>query len=126
MFAGHYLLLLDAGGGSSSAPAATWVPNPYAQSGGVLDAGTCRKSVGDSDFYGMDWGNFPQPQSGQTMTAFTLTSSGLTVSGVTSVNNYLVTALFSGGASGQTYPVTGTVTWSGGTVTSRVGTMAVD
>lgn len=80
----------------------------------VLTSGSAQKSAGDSVRLPMDWGDVSQLIDGAdvvngvlvlttNIASYTVTATGLTVSGVQLDNLYTTSAKFAGGVSGTTY-----------------------
>lgn len=95
---------------------------------GELDSGVIYHVAGSTEDYEFDFGDLPQYEADLTISNQTVTASpsGLTITGVTAVNNYRVTFRVAGGTAGTDYVFTCTVTWSNSTVTVRKGTLRVE
>lgn len=94
-----------------------------------LDAGVIPHKAGSTEDYDMDFGDFPQASASPAVTiaSFTLVAAaGLTVAGQVKVGEYKLRGRFSGGSAPNSYLVTGTVTWSNGTISVRTGTLKLE
>lgn len=93
----------------------------------VLTSGKAEKAVGDRVRLPMDFGDVRQLIEGYTITSYTVSATGLTVSGTQLDYPYQVSALFSGGTSGMEYDCVFSITLNDPDATqySRTGVLRV-